>query len=260
MAPDGRDFAGRVVIVTGGGSGLGRAAAIGFAARGAQVIVGDLDASSIDGTLALLAPGGHRPGPVDVTVEGAVDDLVATTFAATGRIDVLVNCAGIAEGAGSTIDRPVDSWLRMIDVNLTGTYLMSRAVASRMREQRSGVILTISSIAGVVGLPRRAAYTASKGAVTMLTRALASEWAADGIRVNAVAPGYIRTPMTDVLIAEGRIDADVIIRRTPMGRMGTPDQVADALVFLASDAAAFITGVVLPVDGGYLAHGAPEDA
>ena len=129
-----------------------------------------------------------------------------------------------------------------------------------MQSRRSGVILNLSSIAGVIGLPRRTAYSASKAAVTMITRVLASEWAPFGIRVNAVAPGYIHTPLTEKLVAEGRLDMAAIIRRSPTGTMGSSQDVADALAFLASDQATFISGVVLPVDGAYTAYGAPEDA
>jgi NAD(P)-dependent dehydrogenase (short-subunit alcohol dehydrogenase family) len=253
-------LAGRVALITGAGSGLGRATAQTMAARGARIIGCDLAAGALDATTESLAGDGHHSLTADVSKPGAVDALIAEALSRAGRLDILVNSAGIAEGSGATIDHTAEHWQRIIDVNLTGTYLMCQAVARAMQCSGGGIILNISSIAGVVGLPRRTAYSASKAAVTMMTRVLASEWAVDGIRVNAVAPGYIRTPLTERLIAEGRVDLDAIQRRSPTGSMGTPQHVADALAFLASDEAVFITGAVLPVDGGYMAYGAPEDA
>lgn len=253
-------LAGRVALITGAGSGLGRATAVLMARRGARVACADLSADALAATRELLVGAGHQEIVGDVSQQESVDSLVARVLEQHQRIDVLVNSAGIAEGANETLDQTLEHWQRVIDVNLTGSYLMCQAVARTMRETHGGVILNLSSIAGVIGLPRRTAYSASKGAVSMMTRVLASEWASYGIRVNAVAPGYIRTPLTEQLIAEGRIDVEAIIRRSPTGSMGTSDDVAQALAFLASDQAQFITGVVLPVDGAYTAYGAPEDA
>ncbi|MGD8168533.1 SDR family NAD(P)-dependent oxidoreductase [Herbiconiux sp. P16] len=250
----------RVALVTGGGSGLGRATAVLLARRGALVASLDLAADAAAGTVELLSGTGHLALSGDVARQESVDEVTAAVIERFGRIDVLVNSAGIAEGKAATLDQDLGHWQRIIDVNLTGSYLMCQAVARTMRDTGGGVILNMSSIAGVIGLPRRTAYSASKGAVSMMTRVLASEWAPYGIRVNAVAPGYIRTAMTERLMAEGRLDLDAIIRRSPTGAMGTADDVAEALAFLASDQARFITGVVLPVDGAYTVYGAPEDA
>lgn len=253
-------LAGRVALVTGGGSGLGRATAVLLAQRGARVVSLDLVADAATATLELLDGDGHFALSGDVARQESVDEVTAAVRARYSRIDVLVNSAGIAEGQGATLDQDLGHWQRIIDVNLTGSYLMCQAIARTMRDTGGGVILNLSSIAGVIGLPRRTAYSTSKGAVSMMTKVLAAEWAPYRIRVNAVAPGYIRTPMTERLMAEGRIDLDAIIRRSPTGAMGTASDVAEALDFLASDQARFITGVVLPVDGGYTAYGAPEDA
>ncbi len=256
-------LAGRVALITGAGSGLGRATAITMASRGARIVACDLSAAGLEATLALLPGSGHLPVTGDIARQNEVDAVVAAALADAGTsgIDILVNSAGIAEGAGDTFEHSLEHWQKIIDVNLTGSYLMCQAVARAMRDSgRGGVILNLSSIAGVIGLPRRTAYSASKGAVSMMTRVLAAEWARYGIRVNAVAPGYIRTPLTEKLAAEGRLDVAAILRRSPTGAMGTAQDVADALAFLASDQATFITGAILPVDGAYTAYGAPEDA
>lgn len=262
-APSRDRLAHRIALVTGAGSGLGRAIAVAMAREGARIMAADVSAAALAETLPGLDPspeGPHvalvgdvsDPDRVRAIVEGGVD--------AGGRIDILVNSAGIGEGASPTLDQTIDHWQRIIDINLTGTYLMCQAAAARMRTAGGGVILNMSSIAGVLGLPQRTAYTASKSAVSMITRTLASEWGPFGIRVNAIAPGYIRTAMTDRLIEEGRLSEADIVRRSPSGRMGTPEDVAAAFVFLASDEARFVSGAVLPVDGGYMAHGAPADA
>jgi NAD(P)-dependent dehydrogenase (short-subunit alcohol dehydrogenase family) len=253
-------LAGRVALITGGGSGLGRATAVLLARRGARVVCVDLASDAAAETVALLDGEGHLALRGDVARQDSVHEVTAAVLHRFDRIDVLVNSAGIAEGKAATLDQDLAHWQRIIDVNLTGSYLMCQAVARTMRESGGGVVLNLSSIAGVIGLPRRTAYSASKGAVSMMTRVLASEWAPYGIRVNAVAPGYIRTAMTERLMAEGRLDLDAIIRRSPTGTLGTAEDVAEALAFLASDQARFITGVVLPVDGAYTVYGAPEDA
>ncbi len=249
----------RVALVTGGGSGLGLATAQAFAREGARVVINDLrldvgEAAARDIGAAHSAVGG------DVSKEDEVAAMVGAVMERHGRIDILVNNAGMPDSFVPTVDQPLSHWQRLIDVHLTGTYLVSKTVAPHMIAARSGVILNLNSIAGVLGLPVRTAYSAAKAGIGMLTRVLGCEWGPHNIRVNAIAPGYILTPLTEKLIAEGKIDEKRIRRRTPMGELGAAQDIAEAMVFLASDRAKFITAVTLPVDGGYCAWGAPSDA
>jgi NAD(P)-dependent dehydrogenase (short-subunit alcohol dehydrogenase family) len=249
----------RVALITGAASGLGLATARALAREGATIVINDLHLPLAQEAAVSLGDG-HSAVVGDVSDETQVTAMVAKALERHGKIDILVNNAGVPDTFTPTVDQPLSHWQRLIDIHLTGTYLVSKAVAPSMIARRSGVILNLNSIAGVLGLPVRTAYSAAKAGVGMLTRVLGCEWGPHGVRVNAVAPGYIRTPMTEKLIAEGRIDERRIRRRTPMGKMGTAEDVADALVFLASDRARFITAVTLPVDGGYCAWGAPSDA
>lgn len=179
----------------------------------------------------------------------------------SGRLDVLVNNAGLADTVTPTVEQTTEDWQRVVDVCMRGPYLCSRQLAGDfMLPQRSGRIVNISSIAGVVGLPMRNAYSSSKAALVMMTKTLAAEWASRGVTVNAVAAGYIRTPMLDALIAQGKVNEQQLIRRIPAGRLGDPSDIADAVLYLASDSARYVTGVALPVDGGWCAFGADGDA
>lgn len=256
---DDTDFHGQSVLVTGGASGIGWAAARAFAQRGARVMVADLKEEVATGRVSELG-GGHRGIGGDVSDEQAVDRMVHATVEAFGRLDVLVNSAGLPDTFVPTIEQSRDHWQRLIDVHLTGTFLMAKRAAVEMIRHRHGVILNISSIAGSQALPRRNAYTAAKHGVVGLTKALACDWGQDGIRVNAIAPGYIRTPLVEGLIDQGKLDAKVIRRRTPVGELLAPEDVANAMVFLASPLARMITGTVVTVDGGYTAFGGPDDA
>ncbi|MCO5145664.1 MAG: glucose 1-dehydrogenase [Aquamicrobium sp.] len=254
------ELEGRVALITGAGSGLGLATARAFAGAGARVVINDLRLDAAEAAVAELGEG-HMAIGGDVSKEDAVAEMVARVEDKTGGIDILVNNAGMPDSFVPTVDQPLSHWQRLIDVHLTGTYLVSKTVAPGMiRRGKGGAILNLNSIAGVVGLPVRTAYSAAKAGIGMLTRVLGCEWGPHGIRVNAVAPGYMMTPLTERLIAEGKIDVKRIRRRTPMGAMGTADDIAEAMLFLASDRAKFITGVTLPVDGGYMAWGAPSDA
>jgi NAD(P)-dependent dehydrogenase (short-subunit alcohol dehydrogenase family) len=252
-------FSGKTVLITGGASGLGLAAAAAFGREGARIGIADIN-------LEAAVAAAQRLGSfatsiyVDVTNEASVDAMIKAAIAEHGRIDIVINSAGLSDNFVPTIEKSFAHWQRLIDVNLGGTFLVARAAANVMIANKAGVILNFNSIAGVLGLPIRSAYSASKAGVAMLTRVLACEWAPHNIRVNAVAPGYIMTPMVEKLIADGKLDTDRVVRRTPMGKFGTAEQVADALLFLASAQASFITGVTLPVDGGYTAYGAPSDA
>jgi NAD(P)-dependent dehydrogenase (short-subunit alcohol dehydrogenase family) len=253
------ELEGRVALITGAGSGLGLATARVFAGAGALIIINDLRAEAAETAARLLGPK-HYAIAGDVADEASVTAMVADVAARFGRIDILVNNAGIPDSFVPTVDQTLAHWQRLIDIHLTGTYLVSKTVAPHMIEQRSGVILNLNSIAGILGLPVRTAYSAAKAGIGMLTQVLACEWAPHGIRVNAVAPGYMLTPLLAKLIEDGKVDGDRIRRRTPMGKLGKAEHVAEAMLFLASNRAEFITGVTLPVDGGYCAWGAPSDA
>lgn len=253
------ELEGKIALVTGAGSGLGLATSQAFAREGAKVMINDLREETAKAAAASLGEG-HGAVGGDVSKEADVDAMVAATLERFGRIDILVNNAGVPDNFVATVDQPLAHWQRLIDIHLTGTYLVSQRVAPHMIAQGMGAMVNLSSIAGVVGLPVRTAYSAAKAGISMLTRVLGCEWAPHGIRVNAVAPGYILTPMTEPLIKEGRIDADRLRRRTPMGRLGRPEDIAEAILFLSSDRSRFVTGITMPVDGGYCAWGAASDA
>lgn len=256
---DGMDFSGKGVLITGGASGIGRATADLFAERGASVAISDIDE---DKTRAAARELGnqHVAAPGDVSDEQSVAEMVATAKAGLGKIDALINCAGVSDTFLPTLEQSVEHWQRIIDINLTGTYLTCRAVAPDMLERGEGAIVNISSIAGLLGLPYRNAYTASKHGVAGVTKSLAGEWGQHGVRVNAVSPGYVLTPMVRKIIDEGRVDPKVIQRRTPMGRLARPEEIGNVMMFLASPLASYMNGVVIPIDGGYSGYGAAGPA
>jgi NAD(P)-dependent dehydrogenase (short-subunit alcohol dehydrogenase family) len=236
----------RTVVVTGGAKGIGRATVERFAAAGERVVALGRDAAA----LATLSVPTFE---CDVTDEAAVAD----AFGQIGVVDVLVNNAGMGESAPLAATT-LDSWQRHLAVNATGAFLCMRAVVPGMRERGDGVIVTVASTAGRVGVPYTSAYTASKHAVVGLTRAVASELAGTGVRVNAVCPTFVRTEMTDRSIATivaktGRTASQAeaaLAASSPLGRLLEPEEVADAIVFLASPAAVAITGQALVIDGG----------
>jgi NAD(P)-dependent dehydrogenase (short-subunit alcohol dehydrogenase family) len=224
----------RQVLVTGGTSGIGRAIAEAFASEGCRVIAAGLAADELQGIEAL---------PLDVTQPAQIAELLARLE----RLDVLVNAAGILLRGGEEFDP--ENFARVLDVNLTGTMRMCLAARPLLAASR-GCIINIASMLSFFGSGHVPAYSASKGGVAQLTKSLAIAWASEGIRVNAIAPGWIDTAMSAPLVADPA-RRDAIISRTPLGRWGQPADVAGAAMFLASPAAAFITGVILPVDGGY---------
>lgn len=255
--------AGRTAVVTGAGSGIGRETALRLAEAGHAVVVNDLVPERADAVAAEIQEAGGQAlaHPGDVTDEESVRGLAERVGQWRGRVDVLVNNAGKADSVTPTVQQEVDDWQHVMDVCLRSAYLCSRQVAGDfMLPQRRGRIVNVASIAGVVGLPMRNAYSAAKAGVVMMTRTMASEWAGQGITVNAVAPGYIRTAMLQELVDAGRVDEAVLRRRIPSGELGEPGDVAAAVLFLASDAARYITGVTVPVDGGWCAFGAAGDA
>jgi NAD(P)-dependent dehydrogenase (short-subunit alcohol dehydrogenase family) len=253
----------KVAIVTGAASGLGQAIALTFAAEGASVICADIDGHGVAETVHTVtrAGGSGVAADVDVTDVDSADALVAFACREVGPVEILVHCAGIA-GNGTATSTDVATWERVIAVNLTGTWLMARAVLPGMIESRRGSIVNIASIAGIVGVPGTVAYAAAKAGVAGLTRAMATDHAAEGVRVNALAPGTVPTPLVlAAYAARGEVDSDEIASgleavargRYPAQRLGSPQEIANTALFLASDEALWITGVVLPIDGGLTA-------
>lgn len=246
---------GRVAAISGSSRGIGLAVARAFLADGAKVAVNSRDPAVADRVAEELGAGAVGIG-ADVSTEAGAKALVSGAIEAFGRLDVLVNNAGMS-AAVKTLDLDLDFWQKVVDLNMTSVFLCSREAARHMLERGGGSIINTASILSFASFPRRLAYGATKAAVVMMTRMLAAEWAPT-IRVNAVAPGYVRTEMTEKLQAEGRINFEAIERRTPQRRMARPDELAGAYVFLAGDAASFVTGETIVVDGGWLAFGAFE--
>jgi NAD(P)-dependent dehydrogenase (short-subunit alcohol dehydrogenase family) len=243
---------GRRTIVTGAGSGIGRATAHRLAAAGADVLPADIDAEAAAETSATGA-GQLRPAAVDVSDEASVEVLFAEADRLWGgRLDVLANIAGVGTTT-TALDTTLADWERVFAVNSRGTFLCCRAALGRMINSGGGSIVNMASIAGMVGLRNRAAYSASKGAVIALTGALAIEYVGQGIRVNAVCPGTIGTPWVERLVSEACERREDLVARQPMGRLGTAEEIADAVLYLASDAAAFVTGSQFVIDGGLTA-------
>lgn len=244
-----------VAIVTGAADGIGWATAQRLAAGGATVVIADLREAEARERAASLSGTHHLGLACDVTSEDSVVALINEVLKRLGRIDVLVNNAGIGDQSGATLDQRVDAFDRVLNVHLRGTFLASREAARAMLAQGGGAIVNIASIAAVAGIPMRNAYGAAKAGIAAMTRSMACEWASQGVRVNAVAPGYIRTALVNELESKGALNTEAIVARTPMGRMGTPAEIAEVIAFLASPAASFVTGAVLHADGGWLAHG-----
>jgi len=237
----------RVVVVTGAGSGIGQATALAFARDGARVIAADLDAAAADRTAA-LAGDVAVAAQVDVADERSVEALFRLCDE-LGPPAVLANIAGI----GSTTNAPatpLEIWERVFAVNARGTFLSCKQAIPRMITAGGGAIVNMASVAGLVGFRNRAAYCASKGAVVALTRALALDHAADGVRVNCICPGTVDSPWVRRLVDEAGEALDSLVARQPLGRLGTPKEIAEAVIYVASEAAGFMTGSAFVIDGG----------
>lgn len=249
-------LAGKVAIVTGAGSGIGRACAVRFAREGARVVVGDREPAAADATAGEISRGGGTCLTVAVNAadEADVARLVTCTLDAFGSPGILVNCAATT-GFGALVDTPVEELDRVLSNNVRSTWLCAHAVVPLMRAAGGGAIVNMASIAGIVGAPGMAAYATSKGALITMTRTLALEQAEHGIRVNCICPGSIETRMLQAAFdRSGDPEAARLrnIRRHPLGRLGTPDEVANLALFLASDEASFMTGSTCVIDGGAL--------
>ena len=248
----------KTALVTGAGSGIGRATSLALAREGARVVVSDINAEGAEATLSIIKERGGEGVFVhaDVSKAADVEALVTGVIQTYGRLDCAYNNAGV-EGymEGRLHEYPEDIWDRLIDINLKGVWLCLKYEIPRMLEQGGGAIVNTASAAGLVGSRRLAAYVASKHGVVGLTKAAALEYARDGIRVNAVCPGIIDTPMMDRLIAGRQDDYEATIpTRQPVGRLGTPEEIAEAVAWLCSDAASLVTGIAMSVDGGFTAQ------
>ena len=239
----------KVTLVTGAASGIGRATALKLAERGDQLVCTDFASTQLQEMQELT---GGICLAADVTIESEVDALVAATIAEYGRLDGVVHCAGIEESFVDAREMTLEVFEKTMRVNVTGSFLVARAAGRVMVPQGSGSIVLIGSILSTVGYGGNAAYTASKGAVLQLGRALAVDWSKFGVRINVVGPGPVATPMSQASI-DDPIRGAWLRERTPIGRPATTDDIAGVCAFLLSDEASYITGTYLPVDGGWLA-------
>jgi NAD(P)-dependent dehydrogenase (short-subunit alcohol dehydrogenase family) len=249
------DLSGRTAVVIGGTTGIGRALTQGLAQAGADVVPTSRRREVVDEAAALVEAAGRRTLRVttDVGDEASIASLLAATIDEFGKVDILVNCAGRTKRT-PTLDLPDQEWHDILETNLTGTLRACRIFGRHMIERRYGRIVNIASLTSFVSMMEVTAYSASKAAVASLTKSLAVEWSRFGVMVNAIAPGVFRTSLNQALL-DTTPRGQELLMRTPMGRFGCVEELAGAAVFLASDAASFVTGHVLVVDGGFLASG-----
>ena len=243
------EFAGRVALITGGASGIGAATARAFARRGASVVIGDLGASRVAAAAADMGVAGTE---LDVTGVQSCRDFHAWAREEAGLPDILVNCAGIRE-IQPFVELAPEEFDRVLAVNLSGTFYLAQVFAQALiAAETPGSIVNLTSSAGLMGVPNRAAYVAAKHGVVGLTKEMAMELGPHGIRVNAVAPGSVRTPLTEQYFSDPEIVARLHAGH-PLGRVASPEEIAASILFLAGDSSGFTTGAILPVDGGYTA-------
>lgn len=249
------ELTGKVAVVVGGTSGIGRAIAHGFAQAGADVIPTSRRTEQVDAAAQEIEQFGRRSIRLtsDVSDRQSLDRVLSAAVEAFGKVDILVNSAGRTKRA-PTVDFPEDDWNDILDTNLTGTLRACQVFGRHMLERGSGSIINIASLSTFVALHEVAAYSASKAAVASLTKSLAIEWSSRGVRVNAIAPGVFRTALNQKLLDETERGREFLLR-TPMRRFGNVEELAGAAIFLASDAASFVNGEILAVDGGFLASG-----
>jgi NAD(P)-dependent dehydrogenase (short-subunit alcohol dehydrogenase family) len=251
----------RVCVVTGAAQGIGQAIAEAFAAEGGRLAILDLDGEGAEGCAEDLRGRGAeaRAYRCDVSDRAAVRDAADQVAADLGACDVLVNNAGVAL-IGPSVDFSEADWRRSIDVMQTGVFFCCQAFGRQMIESGGGTIVNISSMNATVAFPMRLAYNAAKAAVVAMTQVLAIEWAEHGIRVNAIGPGVTRTALVDNVIRAGLVDEEALVKRTPMRRLGRPEEIAKAALFLASEEdSSFVTGTFLVTDGGWSAYGFTTD-
>jgi len=247
-------FENKVALVTGAGSGLGLATASAFAESGASVVLADWNEKSAISAAKDLTDQGHKAFAIrcDVSDDAQVEAMVQLTVATFGRLDAAYNNAGVQNVLAETADSPRDDYDRVMAINLRGVWSSMKFELQQMRKQGSGAIVNCSSLGGLVGGAERGTYHAAKHGVLGLTKSAALEYAARGIRINAVCPGLIWTPMADQMVAAGQGEAlNAMVKSIPMGRYGRAEEIADAVLWLCSEAASYVTGQSISVDGGF---------
>jgi len=253
----------KIAVITGAADGIGWASAQLLAQNGYQLALLDMKGDVISQRATELGAS-HLGITCNVTQAHEVDHAYTLIKQRFGRVDVLINNAGIGEQPGNTLEQNPNDFEKILSVHLTGTFLMSQGALKIMQEQtrdaqgNRGSIINLGSIASILGIPGRNAYSAAKSGVLGITRSMACEWGPKGIRVNAIMPGYVRTALVEDLINKGTLNVDAIKKRSPLGRMAQPSEIAEVIAFLASPKASFVSGATWQVDGAWSAFGAPE--